>query len=141
MKNCVSTAPARADRGSDLPEKLTKAQKKNNLPTNTPTLPIFLQKVRQNITPKSMKISPRDHHPDPVSPNPLFKKLTLSHCNSNHSGSAFRHLVLGPHVSFHGPLGCSKADKIVLRAGKWRQQVCQMTGFGHPKRSNSCPKE
>ena len=57
MKNCVSTAPARADRGSDPPEKLKKTLK-NDLRINTPTNPILLQKVHQKITPKSMKMSP-----------------------------------------------------------------------------------
>ena len=49
------------------------------------------------------------------------------------SAKITRNLVLGPHVSFHGPLGCPQADKMVLRVGKWRHQACQMIGFGHPK--------
>ena len=43
---------------------------KNDLRTNTLTNPIFLQKVPKTIAPKSMKISPVDHRPGPVSPNP-----------------------------------------------------------------------
>ena len=40
MQKYVSTAPARADGGSNPPEKRTKA-KKNDLRTSTPTRPIF----------------------------------------------------------------------------------------------------
>jgi hypothetical protein len=40
MEKYVSTAPARADGGSNPPEKRRKA-KKNDLRTNTPTRPIF----------------------------------------------------------------------------------------------------
>ena len=51
---------ARADRGSDPPEKSTKA-KKNDLRTQTPTMPICLREVAQRISPKRVKISPLDH--------------------------------------------------------------------------------
>jgi len=40
LEKYVSTAPVRADRGSNPPEKRAKA-KKNDLRTNTPTRPIF----------------------------------------------------------------------------------------------------
>ena len=33
----------------------------------------------------------------------------------------------------HGRLGCPQADKMVPRVLKWRNQACQMIGFGHPK--------
>ena len=49
------------------------------------------------------------------------------------SAKITQNLVLGPHVSFHGPLGCPQADKMVLRVVKWRHQACQMIGFGHSK--------
>ena len=52
----------------------------------------------------------------PSLPNPLYKKLTLSYRNSNHSGNAFRHPSMDPKGSFlvlpgvpgssHGPPGC-----------------------------------
>ena len=71
MKNCVWTAPARADRGSDLPEKLTKTQK--NQPANQHTYNTdFTPKVAHNIPPKPMKISPGDQLPGLVSPNPFI---------------------------------------------------------------------
>ena len=49
MKNCVSTAPARADRGSDPPEKLKKTQKKQ--PPNQHTYNTdFTPKIAHNIS-------------------------------------------------------------------------------------------
>ena len=50
--------------------KSLRTHKKNNLRTNIPTIPILLQKVAHDIATKSMKISPPDHLPDPVSPDP-----------------------------------------------------------------------
>jgi hypothetical protein len=35
------------------------------------------------------------------------------------SAEITENLVLGPHVSFHGPLGYPQADKMVLKVGKW----------------------
>ena len=52
MKNCVWTAPARADRGSDPPEKLTKTLKKRS--TNRHTYkPDFPPKSTSKETPQT----------------------------------------------------------------------------------------
>ena len=49
LKNCVWTAPARADRGSDPPEKLKKTQKKQ--PPNQHTYNTdFTPKIAHNIS-------------------------------------------------------------------------------------------
>ena len=53
--------------------------------------------------------------------------------NQPKSAKITKNLVLGPHVSFHGPLGCPQAGKMVLRAGKWRHHACQTISFGHQK--------
>ena len=73
MDNCVSTAPARADRGSDPPEKQTKA-KKNDLRTNTPTRPIFLWKVAQKDNLFLCENLTSGSHPQPSLPKPLYLK-------------------------------------------------------------------
>ena len=98
MDNCVTTAPARADRGSHPPEKLTKNSEK---PICGPTHPQakFSSQIPQQIIPFCVKIPPAFQRAGPVSPNPLFDKLTLSHCNSNHSRHAFCHPVPDPLVA------------------------------------------
>ena len=67
--------------------------------------------------------------------NPIGAQKALKTGSQNQPKSAkiTKNLVLGPHVSFHGPLGCPQAGKMVLRVRKWRQQACQTIGFGHPK--------
>ena len=61
------------------------------------------------------------------------KALKTGSQNEPKSAKITKNPVLGPHVSFHGPLGCPQAGKMVLRVRKWRHQACQTIGFGHPK--------
>ena len=69
VANGVSTAPARADRGSDPPEKQTKSKKIR--PANQHISEIdLLRKMTQRIQPLGAKIPPIFQHIGPVSPNP-----------------------------------------------------------------------
>ena len=68
------------------------------------------------------------------------KTQNLTHRNSKNSQNGVpksakitQSLVLGPDVSFHGPLESPQADKLVPRVSKWRHQACQMICSGHPK--------
>ena len=55
---------------------------------------------------------------------PLFKKLTLSNCNSNHSGSAFRH-----------PVNYHLASILLLpRFSRWSAEVLPRCENGFPER-------
>ena len=69
MNNCVSTAPARADRGSDLLHNLTKTQKKQpvNQHTYKPDFPpkstsTYHPKIDENLTSLSLN-RPSLHKP------------------------------------------------------------------------------
>ena len=101
MEKCVSTALARADRSSDPPEKLTKTLKKRSANQHT-YKPNFHTKSTSKDNPFLFCVKSHQCFTAPAqSPQtPQFKKLTLSNCNSNHSGSALRHPVPDYHVPF-----------------------------------------
>ena len=134
MANYVSTAPARADRGSDPCEKLRKTTEKrstNKHTYNTDFTPNGSPKYSDETCENPTRCFSA---PAPTPQTPLLKKLTVSHRNSNHSKKYFPSSCLGPPC-------VHPAASMVLQGGpEWPPRVLPRCQNGLPECQNGNTK-
>ena len=107
MKNCVWTAPARADRGSDPPEKLAKTPKNRSANQHTYKPYFHSKSTSKNSTPGSKNLEggretfedANDYYfPEIIKPQMIIILVP----NNSHLGSGELHFF-SEIIDLHGP--------------------------------------